>query len=152
MGGVQFVDQRNGDKLYVLKVKFPPGVENIKDVPKAYIGDAIFNPKGDLVRTGNNVEDYKVLSAKMMTEDGDADGSESSNNTNDLPRRRFKVRYTTVTGNGFSVERKGIVDAYSCGGMIYMLMTGSNAVLFDKKGRERDTVEYICDTFKVIPV
>lgn len=148
MGGVQFVDQRNGDKLYLLKVKLPDGVESIKDVSKAYLGDAIFNPKGDLVRTGNNVEDYKVLSGKMITEDTDENGVKNG----EIPRRRFKIRYTTLTGNNFTVERKGLVDAYSYKGMIYMLMTGSNSVLFDKKGRERDTVEYICDTFRVTPV
>ena len=67
------------------------------------------------------------------------------------PRRRFRVKYTTVTGNNFAVERKGLVDAYEVEGMIYMLMTGSNAVLFDKKGIERDTVEYIVDSFRVQP-
>ena len=143
MGGVQFVDQRNGDKLYVLKVKLPPGVEKLDDVPKAYLGNAIFNPMGDLARTGNNIEDYKVLSGKMNSEEG---------NENATPRRRFRVKYTTVTGNNFSVERKGLVDAYEVGGMIYMLMTGSNAVLFEKNGRERETVEYIADSFKVTPV
>ena len=146
MGGVQFVDQRNGDKVYVLKVKLPPGVDRLDDVPKAYFGDAIFNPKGDLVRTGNNVEDYKVLSGKMITE-GSEEGAEKG-----IPRRRLRVRYTTVTGNNFSVERKAIVDAYEVGGMVYMLMTGSNAVVYEKKGRERDTVEYIAESFRVVPV
>merc|ERR1712157_8920 len=135
LGGIQYVDQRNGDKLYVLKVKMPDGTEELKDVPKVYFGDAIFNPKGDLMRTGNSIEDYKVLSSQM-----------NENNSN---RRRLKVRYTTVTGNNFSVERKGLVEAYEVKGMIYMLMTGSNAVLFDKKGTERDTVEYIVDSFRV---
>jgi hypothetical protein len=147
MGGVQFVDQRNGDKLYVLKVKLPAGVDKLDDVPKAYIGDAIFNPAGDLVRTGNNVEEYKVLTGKMIT-----DETENANGEPVVPRRRFKVRYTTLTGNNFSVERKGLIDAYEVGGMIYMLMTGSNAVLFEKKGRERETVEYISDSFRVTPV
>jgi len=144
LGGVQYVDQRNGDKLYVLKVKMPDGVEQLKDVPKAYIGDAIFSPKGELVRTGNNVEEHKVLSSQMLNtpEEG----------SNDPSRRRLKVRYTTVTGNGFSVERKGLVDAYEVGGMIYMIMTGSNAVLFDKKGKERELVEYIADSFRIQPV
>ena len=142
LGGIQFVDQRNGDKLYLLKVPLPNGISELKDVPKAYIGDAIFNPKGELVRTGNNVEDYKVQSSKMLTPE----------DTKEIPRRRFNVKYTTLTGNNFSVERKGIVDAYEFGGMIYMLMTGSNAVLFDKKGRERDTVEYIVDSFRIQPV
>ena len=32
-----------------------------------------------------------------------------------------------------------------------MLMTGSNAVLFDKKGRERETIEYMADSFLVTP-
>ena len=144
LGGIQYVDQRNGDKLYVMKTKMPNGVQNLKDVPKAYFGDAIFNPKGELVRTGNNVEEYKVLSSQMLSTP-DADSK-------DPPRRRLKVRYTTLTGNNFSVERKGLVDAYEVGGMIYMLMTGSNAVLFDKQGRERDTVDYIADSFRIQPV
>jgi len=144
LGGVQYVDQRNGDKLYVLKTKMPDGVDQLKDVPKAYFGDAIFNPKGELVRTGNNVEEYKVLSSQML--------SSTEDDTKDPARRRLKVRYTTVTGNNFSVERKGLVDAYEVGGMIYLLMTGSNAVLFDKKGREREVVEYIADSFRIMPV
>ena len=140
LGGVQYVDQRNGDKLYILKVRLPKGVDTLKDVPKAYFGDAIFNPKGELVRTGNNVEDYKVLSSSMSES---ADG--------EPPRRRLKLRYTTVTGNNLSVERKGLADVYEVGGMCYMLMTGSNAARFDKKGIERDVVEYIADSFRVIP-
>lgn len=144
LGGIQFVDQRNGDKLYLLKVPLPNGIRELKDVPKTYIGDAIFNPKGELVRTGNNVEEYKVQSSKMIP---------AAEDTKEIPsRRRFNIKYTTLTGNNFAVERKGIVDAYEYGGMIYMLMTGSNAVLFDKKGRERDTVEYIADSFRIQPV
>ncbi len=146
LGGVQYVDQRNGDKLYVLKVKMPDGMENLKDVPKAYFGSAIFDPKGELVRTGNAVEDYKVVSAKMLSE------IDENGNTVGVPRRRLTVKYTTLTGNNFSVERKGLVDAYEVGGMVYMLLTGSNAVLFDKKGRERETVEYIAESFRVQPV
>lgn len=145
LGGVQYVDQRNGDKLYVLKVAMPDGVKELKEVPKAYFGDAIFNPKGDLVRTGNNVEEYKVQSSQMLIEPEEGE-------KNKLARRRLKVKYTTLTGNNFSVERKGLVDIYEFEGMCYMLMTGSNAVLFDKKGRERETVEYITDSFQVQPV
>jgi len=81
----------------------------------------------------------------------DDSNNNNNNNNKDPPRRRFKVKYTTVTGNNFAVERKGLVDAYEVEGMIYMLMTGSNAVLFDKKGIERDTVEYIVDSFRVQP-
>jgi hypothetical protein len=147
MGGVQYVDQRNGDKLYVLKVAMPKGVDQLKDVPKDYFGNAIFHPEGDLVRTGNTVEEYKVLSSQMLTDPSANVGSDSK----DPARRRLKVKYTTVTGNNFAVERKGLVDAYEVEGMIYMLMTGSNAVLFDKKGIERETVEYIVDSFRVQP-
>uniref|UniRef100_A0A7S3QGE7 PsbP C-terminal domain-containing protein n=1 Tax=Chaetoceros debilis TaxID=122233 RepID=A0A7S3QGE7_9STRA len=138
LGGIQYVDQRNGDKLYVLKVPLPSGIETLKEVPKAYFGDTIFNPNGELVKNGNDIEEYKVLSSSMLETAEDSP-----------PRRRLKVRYTTITGNNFSVERKGLVDIYEVGGMCYMLMTGSNAVRFDKKGVERDVVEYIADSFRV---
>lgn len=152
LGGVQFVDQRNGDKVYILKVKLPKGIDRLSDVPKTYIGDAVFNPRGDLVRTGNVVEDYKVLSSKIVVnERGENEGSDGLDQNMIVPRRRFNVRYTTVTGNNFSVERKGLIDAYEVGGMIYMLMTGSNSVLFEKKGREYETINYIADSFRVIP-
>jgi hypothetical protein len=154
MGGVQYVDQRNGDKLYVLKVSMPDGVDKLKDVPKEYFGDAIFNPMGEFVRIGNPVEEYKVVSSQMLNNSPEESSSTSSSNSSRsvIPsRRRLKVKYTTVTGNNFAVERKGLVDAYEVSGMIYMLMTGSNAVLFDKKGRERETVEYIVDSFYVEP-
>ena len=140
LGGIQYVDQRNGDKLYVLKVPLPSGVETLKEVPKAYFGDTIFNPNGELVKNGNDIEEYKVLSSSML---------ETATAEDSPPRRRLKVRYTTITGNNFSVERKGLVDIYEVGGMCYMLMTGSNAVRFDKKGVERDVVEYIADSFRV---
>ena len=140
LGGIQYVDQRNGDKLYVLNVPLPSGVETLKEVPKAYFGDTIFNPNGELVKNGNDIEEYKVLSSSML---------ETATAEDSPPRRRLKVRYTTITGNNFSVERKGLVDIYEVGGMCYMLMTGSNAVRFDKKGVERDVVEYIADSFRV---
>lgn len=63
-------------------------------------------------------------------------------------RRRFKIKYATVTGNGLRVERRGLVDAYQVENDIYMLMTSSNAVKFEQKeSRERETVENIVASF-----
>ena len=130
----------------MLKVPLPSGVETLKEVPKAYFGDTIFNPNGELVKNGNDIEEYKVLSSSMLET---ATATATATTEDSPPRRRLKVRYTTITGNNFSVERKGLVDIYEVGGMCYMLMTGSNAVRFDKKGVERDVVEYIADSFRV---
>ena len=132
LGGVQYVDQRNGDKLYLLRTTLPEGT-TVETVPKNYFGQAIFDTQGSISRGGTTIDEYKVGQSTMVAEG----------------RRRLVMKYATVTGNGLRVERRALVDAYQVGRDIYMLMTSSNAVKFDKKGIERDTVEAICDSFRV---
>lgn len=65
-------------------------------------------------------------------------------------RRRFRVKYATVTGNGLRVERRALVEAFEVDNEIYMLMTSSNAVKFEQKdSRERETVENIVASFQI---
>ena len=64
-------------------------------------------------------------------------------------RRRLVVKYGTVTGNGLRVERRALVDAYEVDGVAYMLMVTQNAVKFEAKGRERETVDAIADSFRL---
>jgi len=130
-GGIQYVDQRNGDKLYVLTLSLPEG-ETLDSLPKKFFADAIFDPKGAIARSGSTVDDYKVVRSEMMNPF----------------RRRLTMKYATVTGNGLRVERRGLVDVQVIKGQVYMLMTGSNAAKFEAKGRERDTVEAIVDSFR----
>uniref|UniRef100_A0A7S2EWI7 Uncharacterized protein n=1 Tax=Trieres chinensis TaxID=1514140 RepID=A0A7S2EWI7_TRICV len=144
-GGIQYVDQRNGDKLYLLRVALPEGT-TLETVPKKFFGPAIFDPAGDLVRGGNAVEDYRVSSSVLSSQIVPCSGPGGACS---IPRRRLTVKYSTVTGNGLSVERRGLVDAYEVDGEAYMLMTSSNAVKFDAKGKERETVEAIVDSFRI---
>ena len=140
IGGIQYVDQRNGDKLYVFRAPLPEGT-SLDTVSKSVVGDLIFDPNGSLIKTGQTVEEYKVASAQVLSQ---------CPNSLCATRRRFKIKYATVTGNGLSVERRGLVDAYQVENDIYMLMTSSNAVKFDKKDSlERETVENIVASFQV---
>jgi hypothetical protein len=150
LGGIQYVDQRNGDKLYIFRVTLPrmPNSNDadaaaplltLETAPNMFFGQAIFDPRGSFVKGGNDVGEYKVVSSKML-----ANASEKV-----TPRRRLRIKYSTVTGNGYTVERRALVDAYQVGTEVFMLMTSSNAVNFEKKGRERDTVEAIVDSFRI---
>jgi hypothetical protein len=157
LGGIQYVDQRNGDKLYVFRVSLPaapaatdtaadtpapppPPPPSLETVSKRFFGQAIFDPRGSFVQGGNDgVSDYKVKSSKVTA-------TQSEGVT---PRRRLGIQYTVVTGNGYSVERRALVDAYQVGTEVFMIMTSSNAVKFEAKGRERDTVEAIVDSFRI---
>lgn len=135
LGGIQYVDQRNGDKLYLLRAKLPVG-NTLAAVPKKFFGDSIFNPQGTIVRSGIDVDEYKVKSSDIIS-----DGSLSA------PHRRLLIKYATVTGNGLRTERRALVDAYEVDSVVYMLMTSSNAAKFESMGRERDTVEAIVNSF-----
>jgi hypothetical protein len=141
-GGIQYVDQRNGDKLYVFRAALPKsddGAANLTTIPKAYIADVIFSPDGSFAQSGQTVQDYSVSSAKVLS---DCPPGMCA------PHRRFKLKFNTVTGNGLQVERRGLVDAYQVGQDIYMIMTSSNAVKFEQKdSRERETVENIVNSF-----
>jgi hypothetical protein len=132
LGGIQYVDQRNGDKLYLLRATIPE-MSTLETVPKNFFGQAIFDTQGSISRSGTTIDEFKVGQSTMLLEG----------------RRRLTMKYATVTGNGLRVERRALVDAHQVGQDVYMLMTSSNAVMFDKKGRERDTVEAICDSFRV---
>jgi hypothetical protein len=140
IGGIQYVDQRNGDKLYVFRAPLPEET-SLATVPKSVIGDLIFDPNGSFVKTGQTIEDYKVSSAQILTE---------CPNGMCATRRRFKIKFATLTGNGLRVERRALVDTYQVDNDIYMLMTSSNAVNFERKeGRERETVENIVASFQI---
>lgn len=157
IGGIQYVDQRNGDKLYVFRAPLPTSTTTITgedgstettttttslaSLSKSVIGDLIFDPNGSFVKTGQTIEDYKVSSAQILSE---CSGGMCAT------RRRFKIKFATVTGNGLRVERRGLVDAYQVDNDIYMMMTSSNAVKFEQKeSRERETVENIVASFQV---
>jgi hypothetical protein len=143
LGGIQYVDQRNGDKLYVLRANLPPGT-TLVTVPKQFFGDSIFDQQGSIVRGGTTVEDYRVSSSSVSSQIVPCpEGACSS------PRRRLSIKYATVTGNGLRVERRALVDAYEIDSVVYMLVTSSNAVKFEAKGKERATVEAIVDSFRL---
>lgn len=143
-GGVQYVDQRNGDKLYVLHATLPEG-ETLK-IDKQWFADVVLDPRGDVARSGVVAEGGRVSRSQYVV-DCAADDAPSPC----LPRRRLILKYDTVTGSGVqTVERRGLVDAYQVDNDVYMLLTTSNAVKFDKKGSpERDTVENIVSSFKI---
>eukprot|EP00978_Attheya_sp_CCMP212_P043539 scaffold286178_cov57-Attheya_sp.AAC.4 len=142
-GGIQYVDQRNGDKLYLLRASLPSDT-TLATVPKKFFGDSIFDVQGSVVRGGNPVEDYKVSSSAIGSQVVACPTGACS-----ATRRRLTIKYATVTGNGLRVERRALVDAYEVGSDVYMLVTSSNAVKFEAKGKERDTVEAIVDSFRV---
>jgi hypothetical protein len=140
LGGIQYVDQRNGDKLIVLKSQLPDG-ESLITVPKQWFAQTVFDPKGTIVATtGIEVEDYRTVKSTTIN-----DGL----STLTSPHRRLLLKYSTVTPNGLRTERRGLLDAYEINNVAYMMFTGSNAVKFDKNGVERETVERIVDSFVV---
>ena len=143
LGGIQYVDQRNGDKLYVLRASLPVN-STLATVPKQFFGDSIFDQQGSIVRGGTTVEDYRVTTSSVSSQIISCpEGACTST------RRRLTIKYATVTGNGLRVERRALVDAYEVDSVVYMLVTSSNAVKFEAKGKERETVEAIVDSFRL---
>ena len=144
-GGIQYVDQRNGDKLYVLHASLPEG-SDLKSMNKQWFADVILSPDGDIARSGVVAEGGRISLSKMLVDCNAEDAPKSC-----MGRRRMILKYDTVTGSGVqTVERRGLVDAYQVGGDVYMMLTTSNAVKFDnKESRERETVENIANSFKV---
>lgn len=127
-----------GDKLYLLQASLPDDY-TLGSLPKNVLGDLIFDPQGSVARTGSAIDEYKVVNGQTLVECPDGGCA---------TRRRFKIKYATITGNGLRVERRGLVDAYQVENEIYMLMTSSNAVKFEKKeSLERETVENIVASF-----
>lgn len=146
-GGIQYVDQRNGDKLYVLRATLPEG-EDLKSAKKQWFADAILSPEGDVVRSGVVAEGGRVSRSQMIVDCSAEDAPSPCE-----ARRRMILKYDTVTGSGVqTVERRGLVEAIQVGGDVYMMLTTSNAVKFEQKGsRERETVDGIVGSFKVGP-
>ena len=141
-GCIQYVDQRNGDKVYLLRLTLPADM-TLATMPKAALADALFDARGSLVRTGQPVEDYKAMGFQLLSQE---------ENCRDCPtHRRLKIKYATVTGNGLRVERRGLVDAHQIPETsdVYLCLTSSNANKFEQGGRERETVEAIVDSFRI---
>lgn len=139
-GGIQYVDQRNGNKLYVLKAPLPSGTD-LATVPKSFFDDAVFNTNGDVIRFGTVVGAHKTTRSSMTQDDAKAA----------YLHRRLQLNYETLAGNGVqTIERRGLVDAYEIEGYAYMMLASGNAVKFDKKDSpERGTIDMIVDSFLV---
>lgn len=143
-GGIQYVDQRNGNKLYVLRASLPEG-SNLKTVNKSWFSDAVLSPDGDVVRSGITVEGGRTSFSRMISDCTAEDAP-----TPCTYRRRLTIKYDTVTGSGVqTVERRGLVDAWQVNDEAYLMLATATAVKFDKKGMERDTLEAIVDSFMV---
>ena len=122
-GGIQYVDQRNGDKLYVLRATLPEGTD-LKSVSKQWFADAILSPDGDIVRSGVVAEGGRISRSQMIVDCSAEDAPKPC-----MVRRRLILKYDTVTGSGVqTVERRGLVEAYELEGDVYMMLTTSNAV------------------------
>ncbi len=147
-GGIQYVDQRNGDKLYVLRATLPEGTD-MKNVNKQWFADVILSPEGDFARSGVVAEDGRISRSQMIVDCNPAEGDIPSPPC--MPHRRLVLKYDTVTGSGVqTVERRGLIDAYQVDKDVYMMLTTSNAVKFEQKGsKERETVDNIVNSFKV---
>ncbi|GMH92233.1 hypothetical protein TL16_g12286 [Triparma laevis f. inornata] len=50
-GGLQYVDQRNGDKLYVLRANLPADT-TLATVNKSWFADVLFDSKGGIAKSG----------------------------------------------------------------------------------------------------
>ena len=138
------MDQRNGDKLYVLRAALPEG-NDLKSTNKQWFADAILSPQGDIARSGVVITEGGRVSRSQMIVDCSAEDAP----TPCVNRRRMILKYDTVTGSGVqTVERRS--KAYEISGDVYMMVTSSNAVKFDKKdSKERETVDKIAASFKV---
>lgn len=144
-GGVQYVDQRNGNKLYVLHATLPEGA-TLKAANKQWFADAILSPEGDLARSGVVAEGGRISRSQMISDCSAEDAPSPC-----MDRRRMVLKYDTVTGNGVqTVERRGLIEAYQVGNDVYIMLATVSAVQFEKKGsKERDTVDAIADSFKI---
>jgi len=144
-GGIQYVDQRNGNKLYVLRAPLPADTTTLSSVPKSFFDESLFDPRGDIVRVGSGVtvEPHRTTRSQMSINDAEGGGLAT-------PRRRLLIKYDTITGSGVqTVEQRGLLDVYKIGGYAYMMLASCNAVKFEQGGRERETMESIVDSFRV---
>lgn len=135
-GGIQYVDQRSGDKLYVLHATLPNNGQDLQSVNKQWFADVILSPNGDIVRSGVVAEGGRISRSQMIVDCGTTtitsspaakveDGAPAlslslSDATTCMTRRRLTLKYDTVTGSGVqSVERRGLVEAYQVGNDIH---------------------------------
>jgi len=148
-GGIQYVDQRNGDKLYALRATLPDGTD-LKSVGKQWFADVVLSPAGDVVRSGVVAEGGRISRSQMIV-DCDSSGEDAPPGPSCAPRRRLVLKYDTVTGSGVqTVERRGLIESYQVGNDVYMMLTTSNAVKFEQKGsKERETVDNIVSSFRI---
>lgn len=167
-GGIQYVDQRNGDKLYVLHATLPNNTDNdddgtreeevdLQNVNKQWFANVILAPTGDVVRSGVVAEGGRISRSQMIVdcdssspaqaveEDGAATATTAKSSsdatiTTCMTRRRLILKYDTVTGSGVqTVERRGLIEAYQVGKKdVYMMLTTSNAVKFEQKGGSKE--------------
>ena len=149
-GNIQFVDQRNGDKLYVLRVQLPAESPSLAETSKKFFADAVFGPDGTIARS-NEVDEYKEL-----VKESDAEARQQLVSCSDISglckvqRRRISVKFSTTTSNGLVVPRRSILDCYEVGGSAYMMVTTTNQLKFEEGGNEMQTALKIAGSFVAV--
>lgn len=110
------MDQRNGDKLYVLKATLPEDTD-LKTVAKSWFADVILSPAGDVARSGVVAEGGRISRSQMIADCAAEDAPNPC-----IGRRRLVLKYDTITGIGVqSVERRGLIDSYQIANDVYTI-------------------------------
>jgi hypothetical protein len=135
---ITLVDGSTGLKTYVLKAPLPEGT-TLTTVPKAWFGEAIFDPQGAIVKGGSVIEEFKVSKSKV---------SDAPEGAVSPSRRRLDLKYSVVTpANQRVVGRRAVADAYELGGVVYMLVASATETKWE--GSEKERCERTADSFIV---
>ena len=122
----------------MLQAPLPEG-SDLATVPKAWFGQAIFDPEGAIVRGGSTIDEFKVASS---TVGGAPEGAAGPS------RRRLLLKYSVVTpANQRLVDRRAVVDAYEVEGVAYMLVASATGSKWE--GSEKERCERTADSFRI---
>jgi hypothetical protein len=120
-------DVRTSDSAFLIVARMPDGATSLLDLSDTFYTEALFDPAGKYGAYGG-VDDVRFVSSQNL-ELSDSRGGRQ-------PYHRLSIKFSPLTYNQNTVERRALISATEVGGAVYMLVAGCLATRFKKVGED----------------
>jgi len=116
-------DVRTSDSAFLIVAPLPADARSLRELSDTFYTDALFDPAGKYGAYGS-VDDARFVSAETIDLSDSRGGRQ--------PYRRLSLKFSPLTYNQNTVERRALISATEVGGAVYIFVAGCLATRYKK--------------------
>ena len=116
-------DVRTSDSALLIVAPLPAFAKSLRELPDTFYTEAMFAPDGKYGAYGS-VDDVRFVGEETLALSDSRGGRQSY--------RRLSLRFSPLTYNQNTVERRALLSATEVGGIVYILVAGCLATRYKK--------------------